>query len=91
MGKRNKFFSFDSVIRYLEVSKPSMYRLVGNEDNLKSKSLIMYYEKYLDKITMLLKMLQVYLKLLKKLDNIKNKKIVLMILILYFVIFKKLG
>ncbi|OUU62595.1 MAG: hypothetical protein CBC22_03640 [Alphaproteobacteria bacterium TMED62] len=69
------FFSFNSIISYSEVSKPSMYRLVGNEDNLKRKSLLMYYEKHLSKnhydienATSLFELTR------KKLNNIQNKK-----------------
>ena len=40
-------FSFNSIIYYSGVSKPSMYRLVGDEVTLKNKSLKLYYEKNL--------------------------------------------
>ena len=40
-------FSFNSIIAYSGASKPTMYRLVGNEDVLKNKSLKLYYEKNL--------------------------------------------
>ena len=40
-------FSFNSIIYYSGVSKPTMYRLVGDEVTLKNKSLKLYYEKNL--------------------------------------------
>ena len=40
-------FSFNSIIYYSGVSKPSMYRLVGDEVTLKNRSLKLYYEKNL--------------------------------------------
>jgi len=40
-------FSFNSIIDYSGVSKPTMYRLVGDEVTLKNKSLKLYYEKNL--------------------------------------------
>ena len=40
-------FSFNSIIYYSGVSKPTMYRLVGDEVTLKSKSLQLYYKKNL--------------------------------------------
>ncbi|MAJ24179.1 MAG: hypothetical protein CMP36_01565 [Rickettsiales bacterium] len=40
-------FSFNSIIYYSGVSKPTMYRLVGDEVTLKNKSLKLYYEKIL--------------------------------------------
>ena len=69
------FFSFNSIIKYSEVSKPSMYRLVGNEDNLKSKSLIIYYDKYLSKNHATIENATSLIELIRKtLDNIQNKK-----------------
>ena len=69
------FFSFNSIIRYSEVSKPSMYRLVGNEDNLKSKSLIMYYKMHLAKNHHYIENSKSLLELIRKtLNNIQNKK-----------------
>ena len=69
------FFSFNSIIRYSEVSKPSMYRLVGNEDNLKSKSLIMYYKMHLAKHHYYIENAKSLLELIRKtLNNIQNKK-----------------
>tara|TARA_Y200000002_G_C22479747_1_gene578241 strand:- start:149 stop:748 length:600 start_codon:yes stop_codon:yes gene_type:complete len=41
------YFSFNSIIYYSGVSKPTMYRLVGDEVTLKNKSLKLYYEKNL--------------------------------------------
>ena len=41
------YFSFNSIIYYSGVSKPTMYRLVGDEITLKNKSLKLYYEKNL--------------------------------------------
>ena len=40
-------FSFNAIIHYSEVSKPTMYRLVGDEVTLKNKSLQLYYKKNL--------------------------------------------
>ena len=40
-------FSFNSIIYYSGVSKPTMYRLVGDEVTLKNKSLQLYYKKNL--------------------------------------------
>ena len=40
-------FSFNSIIYYSGVSKPTMYRLVGDEVTLKNRSLKLYYEKNL--------------------------------------------
>ena len=40
-------FSFNSIIYYSGVSKPTMYRLVGDEVTLKNKSIKLYYEKNL--------------------------------------------
>lgn len=40
-------FSFNSIIYYSGVSKPTMYRLVGDEVTLKSKSLQLYYKNNL--------------------------------------------
>ena len=40
-------FSFNSIIYYSGVSKPTMYRLVGDEVTLKNKFLNLYYEKNL--------------------------------------------
>ena len=69
------FFSFNSIIRYSEVSKPSMYRLIGNEDNLKSKSLMMYYEIYLEKNHYYIENAPSLFELIRKtLNNIQNKK-----------------
>jgi hypothetical protein len=69
------FFSFNSIIRYSEVSKPSMYRLIGNEDNLKSKSLMMYYKIYLEKNHYYIENAPSLFELIRKtLNNIQNKK-----------------
>ena len=37
-------FSFNSIISHSGASKPTMYRLVGDENTLKNKSLKLYYE-----------------------------------------------
>ena len=69
------FFSFNSIIRYSEVSKPSMYRLIGNEDNLKSKSLMMYYKIHLEKNHYYIENAPSLFELIRKtLNNIQNKK-----------------
>ena len=69
------FFSFNSIIRYSEVSKPSMYRLIGNEDNLKSKSLLMYYKIHLEKNHYYIENASSLFELIRKtLNNIQNKK-----------------
>ena len=69
------FFSFNSIIRYSEVSKPSMYRLIGNEDNLKSKSLMMYYKIHLEKNHYYIEnALNLFELIRKTLNNIQNKK-----------------
>ena len=69
------FFSFNSIIRYSEVSKPSMYRLIGNEDNLKSKSLLMYYKIHLEKNHYYIENAPSLFELIRKtLNNIQNKK-----------------
>ncbi|MDA9708690.1 hypothetical protein N9V56_04510 [Alphaproteobacteria bacterium] len=69
------FFSFNSIIRYSEVSKPSMYRLIGNEDNLKSKSLMMYYKIHLEKNHYYIENATSLFELIRKtLNNIQNKK-----------------
>ena len=69
------FFSFNSIIRYSEVSKPSMYRLIGNEDNLKSKSLLMYYKIHLEKNHYYIENASSLFELIRKtLNNIHNKK-----------------
>ena len=69
------FFSFNSIIRYSEVSKPSMYRLIGNEANLKSKSLLMYYKIHLEKNHYYIENAPSLFELIRKtLNNIQNKK-----------------
>ena len=69
------FFSFNSILRYSEVSKPSMYRLVGNEDNLNSKSLMMYYKMHLVKHHHYIENASSLFELIRKtLNNIQNKK-----------------
>ena len=69
------FFSFNSIIRYSEVSKPSMYRLIGNEDSLKSKSLMMYYKIHLEKNHYYIENATSLFGLIRKtLNNIQNKK-----------------
>ena len=69
------FFSFNSIIRYSEVSKPSIYRLIGNEDNLKSKSLMMYYKIHLEKNHYYIENASSLFELIRKtLNNIQNKK-----------------
>ena len=69
------FFSFNSIIRYSGVSKPSMYRLVGNENNLKSKSLMMYYKIHLEKNHYYIENASSLIELIRKtLNNIQNKK-----------------
>ena len=69
------FFSFNSIIRYSEVSKPSMYRLIGNEDNLKSKSLMMYYKIHLEKNHYFIENASSLFEFIRKtLNNIQNKK-----------------
>jgi len=40
-------FSYNSIVSYSGVSKPSLYRLVGNLDDVQSKSLIYYYDNIL--------------------------------------------
>lgn len=42
-------FSFNEIIYHSGVSKPSVYRLIGDENTLKSKSIILYYENIIKK------------------------------------------
>ena len=68
-------FSFNSIIKYSGVSKPSMYRLIGDEDNLKYRSLKLYYQQNLVNFHIVIENATNLSQFIRKnLENIKNKK-----------------